>query len=731
MLQLSSFSSSLRRRVHIGRRTYSLGALLLIGGVVTLAGGGAVYARLGGTTNPSSSSSIDLQKGLVGWWKMDGDTKDSTPYSAVVTRSGVTTTTDRKGKASGAMSFDGNTDSLTTPDAPQYDSGSVTVSFWLNLSSDPECDASNNWRSLASKTASNSNANAGWDIILEQTKSLHFDIGYGGVTHRSATVNAGIAVGVPILLTFTYDASTGVQNVYGNGVLKSTSTFTATPITANATAVGISNGLNSGCPNTNGHVPGSYDDFRIYNRAISATETTALYNSYDAGVKAASGEGGLVGWWKMDGNLKDSTPNGNNATGTSTTFAADRKATSSSAVSFNGTSSTVLIPSTTKIKPTTAVTVSTWMNAASLTSSTAGALVSTSQSGGYAIRILGNTANVCAAGMLSFSVNVAGTYYATCYARTNFSVGTWYLITGTYDGANLNLYVNGSLVNSVSLTGVMQESNSSTPVCLGAEAQLPTACSLQYFNGSLDDVRIYSRALSQYEIQKQYRQYNSQINLNTSPSSATSVNLGRGLIGYWSLNGDAKDATPYSNNGAVSGATLTTDYKGRASSAYAFVGASNNNIALPSNYNTSTMTVAAWVKSTSNTASETAVSRYTTGSDVDGAWILGMSTVTGRYRFRVVVGGSVLAPSCPTVYTANTWHHLVGTYNGSLAAISIDGTECAFSSLSGSLPNLATNVKIGARSGNDTGWTGSIDDVRIWNRALSVTEVQALYGSYR
>src|SRR5674476_1530340 len=79
----------------------SVGVVILL----LIIGAGA-YATIGGSSlfapNP-----VNLQKGLVGWWKMNGNTKDATPYANNGTNNGATLTTDRKGVANGAYSFDG------------------------------------------------------------------------------------------------------------------------------------------------------------------------------------------------------------------------------------------------------------------------------------------------------------------------------------------------------------------------------------------------------------------------------------------------------------------------------------------------------------------------------------------------------------------------------------------------------------------------------------------------
>ncbi|MDB5422550.1 MAG: hypothetical protein JWR59_2497, partial [Brevundimonas sp.] len=77
-----------------GKKTmiFAISGLIAVG----LIGGGA-YAALGGSILQSSSSNIDLQNGLVGHWKLDGNAKDATPNANNGTIAGATVTNDRKG----------------------------------------------------------------------------------------------------------------------------------------------------------------------------------------------------------------------------------------------------------------------------------------------------------------------------------------------------------------------------------------------------------------------------------------------------------------------------------------------------------------------------------------------------------------------------------------------------------------------------------------------------------
>ncbi len=82
----------------------------------------------------------------------------------------------------------------------------------------------------------------------------------------------------------------------------------------------------------------------------------------------------------------------------------------------------------------------------------------------------------------------------TVQSSVGLTSNTWYHIAGTYDGATLNIYVNGQLAGSASATGNIN--GYTGPLRLAANG-----AGGEVWNGKIDDVRVYSRALSKAEIQ--------------------------------------------------------------------------------------------------------------------------------------------------------------------------------------------------------------------------------------
>lgn len=109
------------------------------------------------------------------------------------------------------------------------------------------------------------------------------------------------------------------------------------------------------------------------------------------------------------------------------------------------------------------------------------------------------------------------------------------------------------------------------------------------------------------------------------------------------------------------------------------------------------------------------------------------------YALSTVGGGQFLIMNSGTSYTADSsvavndgkWHHLVATYDGTTMRIYVDGVQTGSSTdFSGNLPSVAGDLHIGADYESTPGnfFNGSLDDVRVYDRVLSATEIKQLYN---
>ncbi|HVV26324.1 MAG TPA: LamG domain-containing protein, partial [Candidatus Saccharimonadales bacterium] len=457
------------------------------------------------------------------------------------------------------------------------------------------------------------------------------------------------------------------------------------------------------------------------------------HNSLTPGINLAQGEKGLIGWWKLNGNTKDATPYQNNGTlsNPAPTPTTDRMGTANGAYSFDGIKNSIRLPDTStnfSVGIGQTLTVSLWMKASTLSANgemfwhqdgCIGWDVGATTAG--AITLTDITGNSGCTGYHTYRVSTSG---------TNYTDNNWHLVTGVINrpAGTITLYIDGTQKAS----GSIDNTNNSTQT--GADFFLGTSyANNNPFAGSLSDARIYNRALSQADITNLYNSYNSRVNLYSPPGSGGSVNLTNGLVGYWPFNGNAKDATPYSHNGTVSGATLTTNRFGSLNSAYSLNGTSDNISLTAAAMPSSAITVAAWVYMPTITPGHN-FTRFLNNNWVStsGTWLLYVNN-TGAApfaEFGITNPGTTQNNSrCANgSFTAGSWHFLAGTYDGSTIKLYQDGAACPITvSTSGAVLNTTGTVAIAASAGSGAD-PYSISQVRIYNRALSAAEVQALYN---
>jgi len=216
---------------------------------------------------------------------------------------------------------------------------------------------------------------------------------------------------------------------------------------------------------------------------------------------------------------------------------------------------------------------------------------------------------------------------------------------------------------------------------------------------------------------------------NVSPQTVTVTQTGTtlytSLVAYYPFNGNANDESGNGNNGTVNGATLTTDRNGNSNKAYSFSG-NQQYISTPINSEfTNQITISVWIKTNVN-KDNSGVFCSRNGSNGNGIWIF----LDGRPYMMLSNGQGVgVSVEASSTVTNNSWHHILATFNGSVAKIYIDGT---FINQSTSVYTiiLQANFIIGydALLGYNRYFKGLIDDIRIYNRTLSDTEIQQLYN---
>ncbi len=426
---------------------------------------------------------------------------------------------------------------------------------------------------------------------------------------------------------------------------------------------------------------------------------------------------GLVAYYPFNGNLKDSTVNANNGAvhgvSTGAQFVKDRNGRDSSALSLNG--GWIVVPSANCFHFKNSFTITAWVKPTAN-----GAVVSIPRKlGGSGIRF-----DVSKSGeSICFNNDMPG-YKGMNYnftAPANLKSADWYFAAITYNGDSICLWSDTNLANSgkFNLDSLFP---SDQPLYIGCESSELG----DYYSGTVDEIRLYNRALSKQEIQGLFAD---SISTVVNPPQ----NVKAGLSVYYPFNGNANDESGNGKNCTVSNATLTTDRFGNSNSAYLFNGlnsyltAGTQSFVLP-------MTVSLWFNSPNvNTVWRTLIDWqdmsmpglqiYCVGNGSIGARLGAWQNFSDPFLDNDLKSSAKVdgTPNWHMVtLTKDTIHNLRLYIDGKLDTSMID---------SGAIGNNH-RLFIGQDHTGGSGYhfIGKIDDVRIYNRVLSKEDIDTLFG---
>jgi hypothetical protein len=213
---------------------------------------------------------------------------------------------------------------------------------------------------------------------------------------------------------------------------------------------------------------------------------------------------------------------------------------------------------------------------------------------------------------------------------------------------------------------------------------------------------------------------------NVSGATTLTSPPATGLVAAYSFKEGAgttvADSSGNGNTGTISGATWTT--QGKFGSALAFNGSSSMVVinGSPSLNVSTAMTLEAWIYPTVNQSGWRTILQR----EVD-AYFLNASNSSGARR---PAGGGTFNGvtsfvSGPTASPLNTWTHVALTYDGTQLRLYVNGVQVATRATSGTIQTNSSPLRIGGNVPYGEFFNGRIDEVRIYNRALSQAELQA------
>lgn len=366
-------------------------------------------------------------------------------------------------------------------------------------------------------------------------------------------------------------------------------------------------------------------------------------------------------------------------------------------------------------------------------------------------------------------------------STTIASRGSWHHIAATFNDQNeVKIYIDGE---------ESQDSNHTIYNWIptgGGDTNIDLAIGTLYpygegwvgntgfsFNGTIDDVIIYNRTLSEDQIKELYRN-NTQIIVNeetlrtedwyckaypadqdgsgaskdsglitienVEPTQDTPImgahaptrtNLDENILGYWKLEGNFVDET--GNYNGVASSDPEVEY-GRIGKGYLLD--NNDYIVVPNadeinNITDNQITVSGWVKLDAYTTygSVAGNSRDCCGSY--GGWNL-WADRSGNLPYFQIWNNTYAGAGATSALPLNEWHMITGTYDGSTIKIYIDGQ---LNNTQAWTTGMGKNVDFNLNLGNlgvpvaTNSLEGSLDEVIIWNKALSADEIEFLYNT--
>ena len=201
--------------------------------------------------------------------------------------------------------------------------------------------------------------------------------------------------------------------------------------------------------------------------------------------------------------------------------------------------------------------------------------------------------------------------------------------------------------------------------------------------------------------------------------------LTNGLVAYFPLNGNAAEATGTGINGTLYSVTPTTNRFGQPSSSINFKPANGSYVDFgsPSSLQFGgDFTVTAWVNFTDGTLNPRVFS-----NGADYGYELYTVETSGNRHFGMNIGGVKFGSN--STFPPGVWHFVAAQLAGSNASIFVDGAF-AGTVANATVPTFSGDLNFGRKSlgGYDNYWGGAIDDVRFYNRALSLNELAQLYA---
>jgi Concanavalin A-like lectin/glucanases superfamily len=592
-----------------------------------------------------------------------------------------------------------------------------TIEFWMNQPSFSD------YQIMVSTIPINSTSQDG--IYFETYATGQLLVAFGnnttvGATNLSYSSYGNLVANRTYHVSVTWDLTAGNYKGYLDGRLIFVQPLTYYPTTLPRLTLGA--GYNNGR-----YYNGTLDEVRYWN--VERTQTELLSNANTI----TGTEAGLQAYYHFNENLLNG--NGQTVLNKCTATGASLNGTTVNYVKFpcslapptcgikmSNIADKVRVPYNTALS-LTQFTVAAWVKVPSASNAGYQTVVCKQYDAGnqnYTLYIHNNKAEIT---FQKAPIATGSGQVAT--GTTNLNDNEWHYIAGTFDGANLKIYVDGVLETNTASTFTPLTSNLDFSIGAWPTGDNP-------LTGNIDEVSVWNIARTQTDIQN---------NMTTNVVGNES-----GLVAYYNFNDNNRSgqnrtvtnfctATGVTLNGLTYGTSLTPLFECapppfttpecnmQLNSATDYVQAPHN-----AALSLSQFSAGAYFKTSNTGAIKNIIFKDVNGTYLFSNYQLSVSSTNkAQISFTNTLGATVTAIGVTTV-TDGSWHYAVGTYDGINLKIYVDGV------LDGTTANATTPITgtnpldIGTDNGALNSFNGSLDEISVWNIALSLAQIQSFIG---
>jgi hypothetical protein len=621
---------------------------------------------------------------MVANYSFAGNANDVSATANHASVHGAVLAADRFGWANNAFSFDGEQGYLEAPNTAALNSDYTTVAFWINANEIPATGevyplSFGGWQQR-------------WKISLPNHGKLIWTTNNSsGISDMDSGDGNELVPGAWTHVVMVHDGTKDL--IYMNGALANEKDVEGT---MNATDKVLGIGYNP--IDADNFFNGYLDEVQVYDYALSAVEIETLYNTQATEPVIPNA---IVASYSFSGSGLDDSGFGNHGLSADIQMATDRFGFGNAAYHFNGTSSSFTAPNSAQLN-SDYTTIGFWVKVNSLPASGEAYLMS---HGGWQDRW---KISLPSHGKPVFTTNATAISDMDSGDGNELVPGVWTHVAMVHDGTKNKIYMNGAPVAEKDVEGALNTTEH--PLGIGYNP----IDNANYFDGVFDEVQIINYALSDFEIAAAFGLQ------STFPGDPDD-----NLVAAYHFSGNTNDDSQFGNHAVNNGAIPAMDRFGLASNAMEFTGTESVMAVNSTALNSDNITISFWVNVTELPASGEAY--LLSNGGWQERWKISLPS-HGKPVFTTHPGFCCSDMDSGTPLVAGEWTHVVMTHDGTKDIIYFDGAQVAEKDVEGALDNTGHALGIGYNPiDNGNFFNGKLDDIQLYNEALTAQEVSDLY----